>query len=72
MSSDTLGRELLRLARSAIAARFGQVIAASTASDPALTAPSEQKAINDALASCVKSDSDCHVIAIGPFAVGPN
>lgn len=39
MSSDTLGRELLRLARSAIAARFGQVIAASTASDPALTAP---------------------------------
>jgi class 3 adenylate cyclase len=22
--------------------------------------------------NCVKHDSDCHVIAIGPFAVGPN
>ena len=31
------GRELLTLARSAIAARFGQVVAAATASDPALT-----------------------------------
>lgn len=39
MSSDTLGRELLTLARSAIAARFGQVVAAATASDPALTVP---------------------------------
>jgi len=39
MSSDTLGRELLTLARSAIAARFGQVVATATASDPALTAP---------------------------------
>jgi adenylate cyclase len=24
------------------------------------------------LGNCVKHDSDCHVIAIGPFAVGPN
>jgi adenylate cyclase len=38
----------------------------------ALAAANEQKAINDALAGCVKSDSDCHVVAIGPFAVGPN
>jgi adenylate cyclase len=38
----------------------------------ALSAASEQNAINDALAGCVKSDSDCHVVAIGPFAVGPN
>jgi class 3 adenylate cyclase len=38
----------------------------------ALAAASEQKAINDALAGCVQSDSDCHVVAVGPFAVGPN
>jgi class 3 adenylate cyclase len=37
-----------------------------------LKASSEQNAINDALGNCVKRDSDCHVIAIGPFAVGPN
>ncbi len=38
----------------------------------ALKASSEQSAINDALGNCGKRDSDCHVIAIGPFAVGPN
>jgi class 3 adenylate cyclase len=38
----------------------------------ALKASSEQNAVNDALGDCVKHDSDCHVIAIGPFAVGPN
>jgi hypothetical protein len=37
-----------------------------------LKAASEQVAINSALADCVKRDSDCHVIAIGPFSVGPN
>ena len=37
-----------------------------------LKAASEQDAINDALGNCVKRDSDCHVIAIGPFTVGPN
>jgi class 3 adenylate cyclase len=37
-----------------------------------LKASSEQNAINDALGNCAKRDSDCHVIAIGPFAVGPN
>ena len=37
-----------------------------------LKATSEQNAINDALADCARRDSDCHVIAIGPFAVGPN
>ena len=37
-----------------------------------LRAASEQNAINEALGNCVKRDSDCHVIAIGPFAVGPN
>ena len=38
----------------------------------ALKALSEQGAVNEALGSCVKRDSDCHVIAIGPFSVGPN
>jgi class 3 adenylate cyclase len=38
----------------------------------ALKATSEQNAVNEALGNCVKHDSDCHVIAIGPFAVGQN
>jgi hypothetical protein len=37
----------------------------------ALKASSEQDAVNDALGNCVKQDRDCHVIAIGPFLVGP-
>jgi class 3 adenylate cyclase len=37
-----------------------------------LRAPSEQNAVKDALGDCAKRDSDCHVIAIGPFTVGPN
>ena len=38
----------------------------------ALAATNEQSAVNQALGDCVKSDSDCHVIAVGPFSVGPN
>ncbi|HEX9587637.1 MAG TPA: adenylate/guanylate cyclase domain-containing protein [Bradyrhizobium sp.] len=38
----------------------------------ALKAANEQNAVNEALGNCVKHDSDCHVIAIGPFSVGPN
>ena len=38
----------------------------------AVKAASEQDAINGALGDCAKHDSDCHVIAIGPFVVGPN
>jgi hypothetical protein len=38
----------------------------------ALKAPSEQNAVNEALSTCASHDSDCHVIAIGPFSVGPN
>jgi adenylate cyclase len=38
----------------------------------ALTAANERNAVNEALGECVKRDSDCHVVAIGPFAVGPN
>ena len=38
----------------------------------ALKASSEQDAVNGALSDCTKRDSNCHVIAIGPFEVGPN
>jgi adenylate cyclase len=38
----------------------------------ALKAANERNAVNEALGECVKRDSDCHVVAIGPFAVGPN
>jgi adenylate cyclase len=50
------------------------VVAVGTAGRPGLglKAASEQSAINDALADCAKRDRDCHVIAIGPFAVGAN
>jgi len=49
-------------------------VAVGTAGRPGLglKAASEQNAVHDALGDCVKRDSDCHVIAIGPFAVGPN
>lgn len=48
-------------------------VAVGTAGRPGLglKAADEQSAINGALADCVKHDSDCHVIAIGPFTVGP-
>ena len=44
-------------------------VAVGTAGRPGLglKAASEQDAINDALGNCAKRDSDCHVIAIGPF-----
>lgn len=49
-------------------------VAVGAAGRPGLSlkAASEQTAVNEALANCVKSDSDCHVVAIGPFTVGPN
>jgi class 3 adenylate cyclase len=37
-----------------------------------LKAATEPAAVSDALADCVKRDSNCQVIAIGPFSVGPN
>jgi adenylate cyclase len=66
--------------RSDIARKFGDAtggwsaVAVGTAGRPglALKAASEQAAVNTALGDCVKRDSDCHVIAIGPFEVGPN
>jgi hypothetical protein len=36
-----------------------------------LRAANEQAAIDRALADCAKQDRNCHVIAIGPFAVEP-
>jgi adenylate cyclase len=36
-----------------------------------LKAMTEQAAVDAALAECARRDSNCQVIAIGPFAVGP-
>jgi class 3 adenylate cyclase len=49
-------------------------VAVGTSGRPGLglKAANEQNSVNDALGNCVKHDSDCHVIAIGPFSVGPN
>ncbi|KRR26248.1 addiction module protein [Bradyrhizobium lablabi] len=49
-------------------------VAVGAAGRPGLSlkAASEQAAINEALADCVKRDSNCQVIGIGPFSVGPN
>jgi len=37
-----------------------------------LKTTTEQAAVNAALAECAKRDSNCQIIAIGPFSVGPN
>jgi adenylate cyclase len=37
-----------------------------------LKAANEQAAVGEALGNCAKRDSNCRVIAIGPFLVGPN
>ncbi|MGY4628690.1 adenylate/guanylate cyclase domain-containing protein [Bradyrhizobium sp. USDA 4486] len=48
-------------------------VAVGTAGRPGLglKAADEQTAVSAALADCARRDSDCHVIAIGPFTVGP-
>jgi adenylate cyclase len=50
------------------------VVAVGAAGHPglALGGSSEANAVSAALADCAKHDSDCHVIAIGPFTVQPN
>ncbi len=66
--------------RDAVARQLGEAstgwnaVAVGAAGRPGLglKASSEQNAINEALGNCVKHDTDCHVIAIGPFTVGPN
>jgi len=63
------------LARKLADANSGwNAVAVGTSGRPGLglKAANEQNAVNEALGNCVKHDSDCHVIAIGPFAVGPN
>jgi adenylate cyclase len=56
------------------AATGWNAVAVGTQGRPGLgvRAATEQSAVNDALANCAKRDTDCHVIAIGPFTVGPN
>jgi adenylate cyclase len=48
-------------------------VAVGTAGRPGLglKAADEQTAVTGAVADCAKHDSECHVIAIGPFTVGP-
>ncbi len=62
------------VARKLADANGWNAVAVGTSGRPGvgLKASSEQDAVNDALGDCVKRDSDCHVIAIGPFTVGPN
>ncbi len=43
-------------------------VAVGTAGRPGLGL---KAAVTSALADCAKRDSDCHVIALGPFTVGP-
>jgi hypothetical protein len=49
-------------------------VAVGTSGRPglALDAAGEQSAVSEALGNCAQHDSDCHLTAIGPFAVGPN
>jgi adenylate cyclase len=67
-------------AREDVARRLGasaggwNAVAVGASGRPGLAfkASSEQDAVKDALGNCAKQDRDCHVIAIGPFTVGPN
>ena len=65
---DDVGRRL------ADASSGWNAVVVGTAGRPGLglKAATEQAAVNAALAECVKRDSNCQVVAIGPFAVGPN
>jgi adenylate cyclase len=49
-------------------------VAVGTARRPGLglKQASEQAAVSAALSECAKRDSDCRVVATGPFRVGPN
>jgi adenylate cyclase len=71
ISADARSDVMRRLAD---AAGGWNAVATGTAGRPGLGlhAPTEQAAVNAALAECVRRDSNCQVIAIGPFTVGPN
>lgn len=63
------------LARRLAEAQSGwNAVAVGAAGRPGLglKAASEQVAVNDALADRARRDSNCQVVAIGPFSVGPN
>lgn len=59
--------------RLAEAASGWNVVAIGAAGRPglALRGENEQAAVNEALGDCAKRDSDCRIIAIGPFLVAP-
>jgi adenylate cyclase len=67
-------------ARDEVARRFAEAstgwnaVSVGAAGRPGLglKAATEQAAVDAALAECARRDSNCQVIAIGPFAVGPN
>jgi len=65
---DDVGRRL------ADASSGWNAVAVGAAGRPGLglKAATEQAAVNAALAECATRDGNCQVIAIGPFAVGPN
>ena len=55
------------------ATRGWSAVALGTSGHPgvATKAANEQDAVSEALADCAKRDRNCHVVAIGPFAVVP-
>jgi len=60
--------------RLADASKGWNAVAVGAAGRPGLglKATTEQAAVDVALAECARRDSNCQVIAIGPFSVGPN
>ena len=71
ISADTRDDVARRLAD---ASSGWNAVAVGAAGRPGLglKAATEQAAVDAALAECAKRDSNCQVIAIGPFSVGPN
>jgi len=53
-------------------ARRMNAVAVGTAGRPGLGLKAAIVSVDEALADCAKRDSNCQVIAIGPFSVGPN
>ncbi|MBR0966923.1 adenylate/guanylate cyclase domain-containing protein [Bradyrhizobium diazoefficiens] len=72
-SASILAEQRDEVARKLGDATGWSAVAVGAAGRPGLglKAADEQTAVNSALADCAKRDSDCHVIAIGPFTVGP-
>jgi class 3 adenylate cyclase len=64
--------DVARRLRAATSGWNAVAVGASRRPGLALKAANERDAVNDAVGDCAKQDHDCHVIAIGPFLVGPN